>query len=173
MLDALHITRLHDEATLSWHLSEPPTGQFHNSESLAEISVENHRANFDLWHEEDKAREPEASDSQIAAIKHSIDKLNQTRNDLVEKMDRLLLTAAGEQNPLAPLHSETPGLILDRLSILALKIYHTEEETRRASATEAHRQKNALRLACAPGGATQLTQPARLDTLLETRILTR
>ena len=80
-------------------------------------------------------------------MKHNIDKLNQTRNDLVEVMDRTLLDAAGAQNPTAPLHSETPGLILDRLSILALKIYHTAEETHRSSASEAHRQKNRARLA--------------------------
>jgi Protein of unknown function (DUF4254) len=163
MLDALHITRLHDEATLGWHESEPPAGQFQNTESLTETSLANHRANFNLWHEEDKAREPEASDSQIAAIKRSIDKLNQTRNDLVEKMDRLLLTAAGEQNPMAPLHSETPGLILDRLSILALKIYHTEEETRRASASETHREKNISRLSLLQEQRSDLA--ACLDTL--------
>lgn len=106
-----------------------------------------HRANFDLWHEEDKARDPGASDAEIAAVKHAIDRLNQLRNDLVEKLDGMLLTLAGEQNPGAPLNSETPGLMIDRLSILALKIHHTEEETHRESATEAHRQKNTARLA--------------------------
>jgi hypothetical protein len=73
--------------------------------------------------------------------------LNQQRNDLVEKLDTLLLELAGEQNLTAPLHSETPGLMIDRLSILALKLYHTGEETRRESATEAHRRKNEARLA--------------------------
>jgi hypothetical protein len=158
MLDALEITRLHDEATLRWHWSEPwpdpltfaqiqyPPSQ-HPPTNLIETALANHRANFDLWHEEDKAREPEASDASIAAVKHAIDALNQRRNDLVEAMDRILLAAAGEQNLSAPLHSETPGLIVDRLSILALKRYHTAEESRRTSATEAHRQKNLDRLA--------------------------
>ncbi len=50
-------------------------------------------------------------------------------------------------NPLAPLHSETPGLIVDRMSILSLKIYHTGEEARRETATEAHRRRNQDRLA--------------------------
>ena len=89
------------------------------------LALAQHRANFDLWHEEDKARDPAATDAEIAAVKHAIDGLNQRRNDLVEKIDELLLTLAGEQNPDAPLHSETPGLMIDRLSILALKIYHT------------------------------------------------
>ena len=113
---------------------------------LRETILGNHRANFDLWHEEDKAREPGASDSAIVQVKHNIDALNQRRNDLVEAMDRLLLEAAGRQSPDAPLHSETPGLIIDRLSILALKIFHTEEESRRESATEEHRERNRNRL---------------------------
>jgi len=145
MLSVLQITQLHDHATLRWHQPEPSLD--YPSDPFAEIALAHHRANFDLWHEEDKAREPEVSDARIAVVKHNIDALNQSRNDLVEAMDRTLLEAAGTQNPAAPLHSESPGLILDRLSILALKIYHTAEEAHRASASEAHRQKNLSRLA--------------------------
>lgn len=153
MLKALEITQLHDEATARWHQPEPwPDAELLNSlaqqptTDLLNKIIGNHRANFDLWHEEDKAREPGASDSTIATVKHNIDVLNQRRNDLVEAIDHLLLEAAGRQDPAAPLHSETPGLILDRLSILALKIFHTEEEAHRASATEAHRERNRNRL---------------------------
>jgi hypothetical protein len=64
----------------------------------------------------------------------------------VEKMDGWLMERL-EQDAEAPLHSETPGLMIDRLSILALKIYHTREESHRASATEEHRIRNAERLA--------------------------
>jgi hypothetical protein len=148
MLDVDQITQLHDQATLRWHEDEPwPSPSAFASEPLLDTALAHHRANFDLWHEEDKAREPDASDASITLVKHNIDKLNQTRNDLVEAMDRTLLEAAGAQNPTAPLHSESPGLILDRLSILALKIYHTAEESHRASASEAHHQKNLRRLA--------------------------
>jgi hypothetical protein len=148
MLDALQIAQLHDLATQRWHQAEPSAIPAAEPRCrLVDMALANHRANFDLWHEEDKAREPEVSNARVAEIKRNIDKLNQTRNDLVEAMDRTLLDAAGTQNPAAPLHSETPGLILDRLSILALKIYHTAEETHRASATDAHRQKNHARLA--------------------------
>ena len=62
-------------------------------------------------------------------------------------MDVWLLDTIPPQNAAAPLHSETPGLIIDRLSILALKIFHTREEAHRASATDAHRQRNLDRLA--------------------------
>lgn len=143
MFNALSVTKMQDEKTRAWHITEATV----ESGNLLNVAEAQHRANFDLWHEEDKARDPDASDAEIAAVKHAIDRLNQQRNDLVEKLDTMLLTLAGAQNPDAPLHSETPGLIIDRLSILALKIYHTEEETRRASAAEAHRQKNAVRLA--------------------------
>ena len=113
---------------------------------MADLALAHHRANFDLWHQEDKVRGPGASDAAIARLKRSIDALNQTRNDLVEAIDRAFLAAAGVQDPAAPLHSESPGLILDRLSVLALKLYHTAEEAHRPTASEAHRQRNLARL---------------------------
>ncbi len=143
MLDALLIARMQDDNTAGWHGTEIAEAE---ADGLLAIAMAQHRANFDLWHEEDKARDPEATDADIAAVKRAIDRLNQRRNDLVEKMDSWLL-AALEQNERAPLHSETPGLMIDRLSILALKIFHTREEAYRETATEAHRQKNAERLA--------------------------
>jgi hypothetical protein len=154
MFDFTSIAHLHDEATARWHEPAPWPDKAAKAllergadPELLETILRNHRANFDLWHEEDKAREPGAPDASIASVKRAIDVLNQQRNDFVEAMDRILLAAAGEQNSAAPLHSETPGLILDRLSILALKIYHTQQESRRESASEAHREKNRARLA--------------------------
>ena len=76
----------------------------------------------------------------LAEVKHRIDRTNQLRNDLAEELDRTLLAwldPAGLPNPDAPLNSESPGLIIDRLSILALKIYHTREEAERADAPQA------------------------------------
>jgi hypothetical protein len=148
MLDALKIARLHDHAIAAWHLDESlDVDLYHLLDDFNALTLAQHRANYQLWHEEDKARDPTASDGEIAAVKHSIDRLNQQRNDAVERIDAQLLAVAGSQNPAAPLHSETPGLIIDRLSILALKIYHTSEEAHRASASEAHHQKNLGRLA--------------------------
>jgi hypothetical protein len=110
------------------------------------LAMAQHRANFELWHEEDKARVPGVADAEIVRVKRAIDVLNQRRNDLVEKMDMWLIERL-EQEAAAPLHSETPGLMIDRLSILALKIYHTREEAHRVSATEEHRLRNLDRLA--------------------------
>lgn len=143
MLDAAHITVLQEQATRAWH-------DAHASAALPEdqvsaLVVEQHRSNFDLWHEEDKARDPAAPDSAIAEVKRSIDRINQRRNDLMERVD-IVLFAAVKQNSDAPLHSETPGMIIDRLSILELKRYHTAEEIQRVGVDDAHRRRNQERL---------------------------
>jgi hypothetical protein len=146
MLDAILITRMQDEMTLALHEAGDELQIETNADGLMAIALAQHRANFDLWHEEDKARDPAASAAEIARVKRAIDKLNQRRNDLVERMDVWLLGRL-EQNEAAPLHSETPGLMIDRLSILALKMYHTREEAHRMTAGEAHRLRNLDRLA--------------------------
>jgi hypothetical protein len=115
------------------------------ADGLMALAKAQHRANFELWHEEDKARVPGAPDAEIVRVKRAIDRLNQRRNDLVEQMDARLIEGL-QQPPEAPLHSETPGLMIDRLSILALKIYHTCEVARRASASAEHRMRNVERL---------------------------
>ncbi len=128
--------------TATWHEAGPEVG----ATDFMALVIEQHRANFNLWHEEDRARDPFATDSEVAWVKRAIDRLNQQRNDLVEKMDEWLLTKLPKQNSEAPLNSETPGLMIDRLSILGLKIYHTREEACRQTATEAHRLRNMARL---------------------------
>ena len=142
ILDAGEVRAMQDEATMRWHAGT----ELNAVGGLTALVLENHRANFDLWHEEDKARDPLASDAEITVVKHAIDELNQRRNDLVEAMDDLLLKEVIGHNDEAPLHSETPGMMLDRMSILALKIYHTREESVRPDATPEHRARNTDRL---------------------------
>ena len=146
MLDALLITRMQHEMTTALHETEGQLEIETSADGLMALAMAQHRANFELWHEEDKARVPGVADAEIVRVKRAIDVLNQRRNDLVEKMDMWLIERL-EQEAAAPLHSETPGLMIDRLSILALKIYHTREETHRVSATEEHRLRNLDRLA--------------------------
>ena len=113
------------------------------------IVQEEHRRNFDLWHEEDKARAPGATDSEIANVKRNIDRLNQQRNDLIEKTDEYFaadLSAGKITADDAPWNTETPGSVVDRLSILSLKVYHMREQAERLDATKEHIQKSKHRL---------------------------
>ncbi|MDE3104604.1 MAG: DUF4254 domain-containing protein [Acidobacteriota bacterium] len=160
MVDAAEIVLTQDTMTVAWH---GEGNEAHPTDFLT-LVAEQHRANFDLWHEEDRARDPFASDADIAWVKRAIDRLNQRRNDLVEKLDLWLLEYFKEQNPAAPMNSETPGLIIDRLSILALRIYHMHLEAERATATPAQRTRNASRLAVLEEQRHDLREC--LDTLL-------
>lgn len=103
--------------------------------------AENHRRNASLWHEEDRARRTHAPDAEIAAGKRTIDAHNQARNDAVERIDAVLLERlAGAMRDDARLHSETAGMMIDRLSILALKVRAMRAEATRADATAGHRE---------------------------------
>jgi hypothetical protein len=149
MLSADAIVSLHEKATRAWHSTAQGDLQTDGSDWLAAVARQ-HRANFDLWHIEDQARTPGASDAQIANVKRRVDQTNQLRNDLSEELDRFLidwLQVRSLPNPEAELHSESPGLIIDRLSILALKIYHTREEAERQHAPPGHADRNRRRLA--------------------------
>ena len=139
MLSANAIVSLQNELTRAWHGSGQ-VAESRSSDWLQRIA-RHHRANFDLWHIEDEARTPGATDSELAGVKRRIDSTNQLRNDLAEDLDRALLDWLAPQSlPVssAPLNSESPGLIIDRLSILALKIFHMREETLRTDASEEH-----------------------------------
>ncbi|HYQ94312.1 MAG TPA: DUF4254 domain-containing protein [Burkholderiales bacterium] len=109
----------------------------------------NHRCNCRLWKEEDQARRRNVPDSAIAANKRNIDAFNQQRNDSIEKMDECLLAqlAEVELNAAVRLHSESAGSMIDRLSILALKVFHMRIQTERADAPQAHIETSRKRLA--------------------------
>jgi hypothetical protein len=138
------IIKLHDEFALQWHCN-PNAKQGSGLEALI---VEQHRQNFALWHEEDRARAPRAVPEQIAQTKRNIDALNQLRNDLVEAIDREIINDLEESGIRAAgeLHSETPGMIIDRLSILSLKIFHTREQLEREDVGAKHKERNRERL---------------------------
>jgi len=94
-----------------------------------------HYHNYWLWHQEDEARRTDVADKAIAAAKRAIDLHNQQRNDGIETIDLWIdnvLNAAGI-NPGGDveLNSETPGSMIDRLSILSLKIFHMDEQAQR------------------------------------------
>jgi len=149
MLSADVIVKLQDELTAAWHSPADPPDESSFPDWPARVARQ-HRANFDLWHIEDEARTPGATDADLAEVKRRIDRTNQLRNDLAEELDRALIEWLAPQNlpnPDAPLHSESPGLMIDRLSILALKIFHTREEGDRSGAPMGHTERNRQRLA--------------------------
>ena len=93
------------------------------------------------WHLEDLIRDPQIDPVEALALKRRVDKSNQDRTDLVELIDTYFLDKYKNVAPLkeATLNTETPAWAVDRLSILALKIYHMQLEAARQDATEAHR----------------------------------
>jgi hypothetical protein len=143
------IAALQDRLTELWHREaleswQPP------AQAFVSLVARQHLANFELWHTEDEARTPRATDADLARVKRRIDQTNQRRNDLSEEIDQALLERLAERGlpkPEAALHSESPGLMIDRLSILALKLFHTREEMERADAPAGHAQRNRERLA--------------------------
>jgi hypothetical protein len=144
MLSATEIARLHDRWTGEWHAELPQAVDVAGNEFVQTVFA-NHLANFNIWHAEDEARLPEASDHRVAWAKRTIDRENQRRNDFAELCDTILLDYLERRRPLNPeaeLHTETPGLIIDRLSILSLKRFHTAEEVYRPDAPQGHAERN-------------------------------
>lgn len=93
------------------------------------------------WHFEDIIRNPEIDPKEALLLKRRIDKSNQDRTDLVEVIDHIILQQVADVQPLpnATLNTETPAWAIDRLSILALKIYHMDAETKRTDVDDVHR----------------------------------
>ena len=121
----------------------------------------NHRFNTLLWREEDLARRTRVADAEIAANKRAIDRFNQARNDATERVDEILLmqlglvdrASAGTDSPRstaatdARLNSETAGSMVDRLSIMALKIHAMRAQTLRTDADTTHLESSQRKLA--------------------------
>jgi hypothetical protein len=147
MLDAWSIARFHDRelARAEWPAPPPAKGE---AAAWRWIGA-NHRCNCLLWLEEDRARRLDVPASDIAASKHLIDQHNQQRNDAVEAIDEAVLAGLAHVRllPGARLSSETAGAMIDRLSILALKIHHMRLQVERVQAGAVHVQACAAKLA--------------------------
>ena len=101
------------------------------------------------WHYEDLIRDPDIDPVGALELKRKIDASNQDRTDLVEYIDSYFLKKYAEVSILddATINTESPAWAIDRLSILALKIYHMREETMRADASEDHLRECGRKLA--------------------------
>ena len=155
---ALHVTSFHDGclALAGW----PKIAVDFAHADVWHWIATNHRNNCLLWDEEDLARRTRATDADITANKRAIDGYNQARNDATERVDEFLLlslgiidaTTASSDQPVAKvsatarLNSETAGSMMDRMSIMSLKIKAMTAQTVRTDVDAAHRDSSALKL---------------------------
>ena len=138
MINAQEVLDLHENTVKAWH-DDPISNSY---EGVQHLICEQHAFNFQLWHQEDIARSRDVTDEKIAQVKRNIDGFNQNRNDHIEKVDDwitgwLLEHKVNAQSG-ARINSETPGSIIDRLSIMSLRIYHMLEQLERTDVDQAH-----------------------------------
>lgn len=101
------------------------------------------------WHLEDIIRDPNIHPEEALVIKRRIDASNQDRTDMVEKIDDWFWEYFGAKNDLTcgKINTESPAWVVDRLSILALKIYHMQEQVNRTDSDKTHQEKVTQKLA--------------------------
>ena len=147
LLKGSRLVDLFDRLTQQWHdQAEAADG----AETHMHDEVETlHRHNYSLWHLEDEARRLDVADAVIVQCKRSIDRHNQRRNDAIEAIDLWIFNElkTAPASPEAEMNSETPGSIIDRLSISSLKIYHMQQEIVRPDVAAEHVRKARERLA--------------------------
>ena len=138
---ASEIIGLHDAYLLNRAWPNETEMKYQESDSFFKFIEANHFFNTKLWNEEDLARRKNVSDSEIAKNKRAIDKFNQSRNDCIEQIDSIILECVKKAIlKEAKQNSETLGAMVDRLSILSLKIFHMSIQTRRENVSELHIQ---------------------------------
>lgn len=124
------------------HVDHPINNPY-SSDSFENLLYLKNHIDTVQWHLEDIVRDPNIDPQEGIALKRRIDKSNQERTDLVEKIDDYFLHQFKEVHTLsdATVNTESPAWAIDRLSILELKIWHMQEEVNRQGATEEHRMK--------------------------------
>lgn len=159
MTFAQNCNKIFDETTAQYHLTDDVDAPEVNTYAAGTIEHTLHAKNWIdavQWHLEDIIRDPEIDPVVALALKRRIDHSNQDRTDMVEELDTYFREKYKSVIPAtnATINTESPAWALDRLSILALKIYHMQVEVNRTDAEPAHIAK------C----------QAKLDVLLEQRI---
>ena len=138
-----HANSIFNRSIADYHLHDDVDHPIENPYEASSLDALLYRKNWIdtvQWHLEDIIRDPQIDPAEALLIKRRIDKSNQDRTDMVEYIDSYLLEKYREVTPAADarLNTETPAWAIDRLSILALKIYHMERETERTDVGEEH-----------------------------------
>jgi len=146
MKHANEFNQLFDELIKKYHIIDKVDQPFENpfeSTSFEHLLYRKNWIDTVQWHYEDIIRLPDIDPVEALVLKRKIDASNQDRTDMVEYIDSYFLEKFKnvEVKNEAKINSETPAWAIDRLSILALKIYHMNEEATRSSASEDHRAK--------------------------------
>lgn len=132
-----------ERAILDYHKADDVDTPMHNpySEGIEADLYRKCWIDTVQWHLEDIIRDPNIDPVEALALKRRIDRSNQDRTDLVETIDSYFFTRYQEIKPLpdATINTESPAWAVDRLSILALKIYHMRDQVIRTDASEEHR----------------------------------
>lgn len=165
-----HANSIFDRAIADYHLHDDVDRPIENPYEASSLDALLYRKNWIdtvQWHLEDIIRDPQIDPAEALLIKRRIDKSNQDRTDMVEYIDSYLLEKYREVTPAADarLNTETPAWAIDRLSILALKIYHMQAEVDRTDAAPDHRERCAAKLAVLLEQKTDLI--TAIDQLLD------
>jgi hypothetical protein len=145
-MSAQQYNKIFDEVIKKYHVIDDVNQPFENpydKNSFEHLLYRKNWIDTVQWHYEDIIRLPDIDPKEAIILKRKIDASNQDRTDMVEYIDSFFLDKFKDVKvkDTAKINSETPAWAIDRLSILALKIYHMNEEATRESASEAHRAK--------------------------------
>ena len=162
--------RIFEQSVADYHIDDDvdaATRQPYATDSIEGVLSAKNRIDAVPWHLEDIIRDPDINPVAALALKRRIDKSNQDRTDMVEELDTYFRNKYADVAvlPEATINTESPAWALDRLSILALKIYHMKAETDRPDATAAHKAKCAAKLGVLEEQRADLI--AAIDTLLD------
>ena len=132
-----------EQATKAYHITDHIDATVHNPYEVKSIEFYLYLKNWIdavQWHFEDIIRDPQIEPNAALTLKRRIDKSNQDRTDLVELIDSYFLDKYKDVKPMAEatINTESPAWAIDRLSILALKIYHMQKEVERTDTTPEH-----------------------------------
>ena len=146
-MKASDYNKIFDNVIVKYHVVDSVDQLFENiydseSENLEFLLFRKAWIDTVQWHYEDIIRLPDINPIEALELKRKIDASNQDRTDMVEYIDSYFLKKYENvvEKPSAKVNSESPAWAIDRLSILALKIYHMREESLRESATEEHKK---------------------------------